>query len=65
MNMMLAAGRSRWSLRTPLLLEQRTQNKRQTKAWAGVVVTTLLVEIEHQGDRGLKGSGTLISGGGS
>ena len=65
MNMMLAGGRSRWSLRALLLLEQRTQNKRQMKAWAGVVVTTLLMEIEHQGDRGLKRSSTLISGGGS
>lgn len=59
--MMLAAGRLRWSLRAPSLLEQRTENKRQTKAWVGVVVTTSLVEIEHQGDRGLKGSSTLIS----
>lgn len=63
-NMMLAAGRLRWSLRAPSLLELRTENKRQTKAWVGVVAT-LLVEIEHQGDRGLKGSSTLISRGGS
>lgn len=40
------------------------KNKSQTKAWAGIVVTTWLVEIEHQGDRGLKGSSTLISRGG-